>query len=301
MYKVFGLNVLSEIPLPELQPQSVENTELADIFIEINDLSKLWYELSAPQKRFVIKENLVMFQIDDIAIFLIQEGKRIVVSPISKSQEDIIRIYLLGTCMGALLMQRKILPLHGSAVAINGKAYAFVGDSGAGKSTLASAFINRGYPLLSDDVIAISFSHDSQIPLITPSYPQQKLWQQSLNEFGMDSQQYRSIYGRETKFCVPVTNYFSDPLPLAGVFELVKSDEKEIQIHKIDKLKRLQTLYGHTYRNFLIHGLGLMEWHFSTSINIVNQINLYQLCRPTTGFSASQLTALVLDTLEQEE
>ena len=38
--------------------------------------------------------------------------------------------------MGALLMQRKILPLHGSAIAIDGKAYAFVGDSGAGKSTL---------------------------------------------------------------------------------------------------------------------------------------------------------------------
>ena len=36
--------------------------------------------------------------------------------------EDIIRLYILGTCMGAILMQRKILPLHGSAIAINGKA-----------------------------------------------------------------------------------------------------------------------------------------------------------------------------------
>ena len=59
---------------------------------------------------------------------------------------------------GALLMQRKILPLHGSAVAIDGKAYAIVGDSGAGKSTLASAFLNKGYQLLSDDVIAVSLS-----------------------------------------------------------------------------------------------------------------------------------------------
>ena len=50
----------------------------------------------------------------------------------------------LGTCMGALLMQRKIFPFHGSAIAINGKAYAIVGDSGAGKSTLASAFLKKG-------------------------------------------------------------------------------------------------------------------------------------------------------------
>ena len=57
--------------------------------------------------------------------------------------------------MGAILMQRKILPLHGSAIAIDGKAYAIVGDSGAGKSTLASAFLKRGYQLLSDDVITV--------------------------------------------------------------------------------------------------------------------------------------------------
>ena len=53
-------------------------------------------------------------------------------------------------------MQRKVLPLHGSAIAINGKAYAIIGDSGAGKSTLALAFLNRGYRLLTDDVIAVS-------------------------------------------------------------------------------------------------------------------------------------------------
>ena len=52
----------------------------------------------------------------------------------------------------------------------------FVGDSGAGKSTLASAFLNRGYQLLSDDVIPVSLSQN-HIPMVTPSYPQQKLWQ----------------------------------------------------------------------------------------------------------------------------
>ena len=63
--------------------------------------------------------------------------------------------------MGAILMQRRLLPLHGSAIAINGKAYAIVGDSGAGKSTLASAFLNKGYQLISDDVIAVSLSQEN--------------------------------------------------------------------------------------------------------------------------------------------
>ena len=59
---------------------------------------------------------------------------------------------------GCNINAKKNFPLHGSAIAIDGKAYAIVGDSGAGKSTLASAFLNQGYQLLSDDVIAVSLS-----------------------------------------------------------------------------------------------------------------------------------------------
>ena len=113
-------------------------------------------------------------------------------------------------------------------VAIDGKAYAFVGDSGAGKSTLASAFLNKGYQLLSDDVIAVSLSQDEHIPFVTPSYPQQKLWQESLNDFGMETSQLSIRFiDRETKYCVPVSSkFFSEPLPLSRIFELVKTEDE---------------------------------------------------------------------------
>ena len=81
-----------------------------------------------------------MIRIPDTAIFSIQEGKQIIVSPMGNTCEDKIRLYILGICMGALLMQRGILPLHGSAINIDGKVYAILGNSGAGKSTLAAAF-----------------------------------------------------------------------------------------------------------------------------------------------------------------
>ena len=252
------------------------------------------------KKAYCFKENLVMFQIQDIAIFLIQDGKTILFSPLEGYEEDIARIYLLGTCMGSLLMQRKVYPLHGSAVAIDGKAYAFVGESGAGKSTLASAFLNHGYQLLSDDVIAVSLSEMGQ-PYVIPSYPQQKLWQESLNQFGMETGDYKSIYGRETKYCVPVSsNYYSDPLPLAGIFELVKTENNKVDINRVEKLKRFQTLYTHTYRNYLIPQLDLMEWHFNTSASILDQIDVFKLQRPTTGFTAPELVSLILEIINKE-
>jgi hypothetical protein len=299
LYKAFGLSVLSDIQFPELVIMR-EQVEMIDIEIKIEDLTSLYFELSDEPNKFVVKENLVMFQISDIAIFSIQEGKIITVSPMREADRDQIRLLILGTCMSSLLMQRKIFPLHGSAVAINGKAYAFIGDSGAGKSTLASGFLREGYKLLSDDVIAVSLSKDESSPFVTPSYPQQKLWQDSLSTFGMDPNDYRSIFGRETKYTVPVSSkYFTTPLPLAGVFELVKSENKEIEMRKIEKLESISTLFKHTFRNFLLQDLGLMDWHFHTSAEILNTIDLFQLQRPYSESSVTQLVSVILNTINK--
>ncbi|AGK52671.1 aldolase [Bacillus sp. 1NLA3E] len=301
MYKAFGLSITSEILLPEL-PLLGEQIEkgLADVEIEIGDLSVLWAEFDVPNETFVMKENFVLFQIPDIAIFSVQNGSKVIVSPMASSNEDEIRLFILGTCMGAILLQKKILPLHGSAIVIDGLAYAFVGDSGAGKSTLASAFLHRGYQLLTDDVIAVSLSQDG-MPMVAPSYPQQKLWQESLNEFGKQIHQYRPLFERETKFAVPVSSQFtSDTFPLAGVFELVKTESEEIDLRPIKGLGRLHTLYYHTYRNFLLAPLRLMNWHFEMSTQIANQIKLHQLIRPVSHFTAHELPSVILNILQTE-
>src|SRR5690625_2743072 len=117
-----------------------------------------------------------MVRMTDVGNNKIENGKSISVSPFEGSDDGQIRLNILGTCMGVILMQKKILPIHGSCIAIKGKAYEIVGDSGAGKSTLASTFINQGFQLLTDDVIAVKLSEDN-IPIVTPSYPYQKLWQ----------------------------------------------------------------------------------------------------------------------------
>ncbi|WP_096435084.1 aldolase [Alteribacter populi] len=296
VYSAFGLNVSSEYHLPEL-PQSKLENHLADIIIKQSDLTAIWTELAKPNQYFVIKETLVLFQIPEMAIFSIQNGNEILVSPLQEANEDQIRLYLLGTCMGAILMQRKILPLHGSAIAIGRKAYAIVGESGAGKSTLASAFLKKGFSLISDDVIPVTLSKDG-LPLVTPAYPQQKLWQESLESFGMDSKGFTPIVDRETKFAVPIPSQFEiKTLPLAGVFELVKTENHEIELTPVYKLERFHTLYRHTYRNFIVSKSGLMEWHFNTSVNIANKIELFRLERPVTRFTAHDLSSLILSTI----
>ncbi|WNR43814.1 aldolase [Paenibacillus roseipurpureus] len=299
-FQAFGLKIVSDIHLPELLPASDIHDE-EEVIITFGDLTEQWAEQVAPHQTICITEDRVMFRVADTAIYAIQDGKYITVSPVKEAEESKIRLYLLGTCMGIILLQKRILPLHGSAIAINGKAYAFVGHSGAGKSTLASAFINQGYSLLSDDVIPVSFSSAS-IPFVTPSYPQQKLWQESLSHFGMDASQFSPIYQRETKYTVPVVSSFSsEPIPLAAVFELVKSTGDGVNLRPIPHLEGLYRLYNHTYRQSLLGKLGLVDWHFKTSAKLSEYVKIFQLERPVNGFTAGQLVSLVLDTIQKGE
>lgn len=299
LYQAFGLKIVSEIPLPELS-QLNEKKEMADIQIEITDLSERWNEYNEEQqKTIVVEDEVVMFHVPQTAIFSIQAGEKITFSPMPEADENKIRLYILGTCMGALLMQRKILPLHGSVIAIDGKAYALIGDSGAGKSTLASAFLSKGYQLLSDDVVAVSLLNQNTA-IVHPSYAQQKLWQESLNEFGMEIAQYSPLFERETKYAVPVNSqFFPDPLPLAGVIELVKTQGEDIEMTRIEGLARLYKLYRHTFRNSLVSKLGLMEWHFETSSNIASGMEMFQVSRPISRFTAHELVKVILNTIQK--
>jgi hypothetical protein len=298
VYKAFGLKITSDIPLPELIRLN-ERVDIVDLEIKLEDLSKRWSELSNIQNAPLINERFVMFQVPNIATFLIREGSKISVSPINELNEDVIRLFLLGSCMGVILMQRGVFPLHGSAMVINGKAYAIIGESGAGKSTLASAFLDKGYQLLTDDIIAVSLSKDN-IPFITPSYPQQKLWEESINYFGMEKKHYRSIFGRETKYCIPVIGFSFDSYPLSGVFELVKNEKTGCKVTPINGLKGLHTLYKHTYRNYIITPLNLLESHFSFSAKVIDKIDLFRLERPLHHFSVHELTNIILNTIKGE-
>jgi hypothetical protein len=297
VYKAFGLYISSEIRFPEV-PIDLTSFNEINIKIELGDLSE-WWSQKGTEGKFVVLEEMVVFKVKNLAIFSIQEGKRVIVSPLSEWDENKTRLYLLGTCMGVILLQRGMIPLHGSAIVIDGKAYGIVGDSGVGKSTLTTAFIKAGYKFLSDDVIAVSLS-EKNIPFVNPSYPQQKLWQDSLDIFGFDSHQFKPLFDRENKYAVPVEEDFHAlPIPLGGIIELIKKEDGHLEVCRLSNLNEIHTLYKHTFRNFLVHRLSLLDWHFNLSAEIANQIQIHQLKRPLQGVTPEQLVHQVLSLIEE--
>ncbi|MGQ3477923.1 serine kinase [Paenibacillus sp. TY11] len=329
-YTAFGLRIASELNLPELilaAPGAVE-----DVVVRQADLT-VWSD-QLEQANFVMQGERFMFQIPGTAIYAVREGKEIEVSIFPGADPDTVRLFVLGTCMGVLLMQRRILPIHGSAVVIGGRAYAFVGESGTGKSTLAAAFRQAGYQMVSDDVIAVKATASEAI--VYPAYPQQKLGLESLLQLeALRENKYirkrkhmlsltdgnpvmpqygdlRKLAGELNKYAVPaVDEFYNDPLPLGGVFELV-ADSPNYELMRegelvavteqpLNVLECLHILLQHTYRRVTIPRMGLGEWYFDTAARMARKVEGWRVLRDSSAFTASEVVQRVLDIIRKEE
>src|SRR6185437_8241442 len=85
----------------------------------------------------------------------------------------------MGPVQAILWHQRGLLPLHASAISVNGKAVALAGPSGVGKSTLAAALVGN-HAVLADDICIID---PSDRPTMLPSTPRLRLWREALDHF----------------------------------------------------------------------------------------------------------------------
>lgn len=89
--------------------------------------------------------------------------------------EDVVPAALYGTVVAILLAWRGRVPLHASAVEIDGHAVLIAGPSGAGKSTLCHALAHQGGRLVSDDLSALLPATAPGIPLLLPGRSQIRL------------------------------------------------------------------------------------------------------------------------------
>ena len=229
-YFAYGLRISSSIEFPELK---IEKTD-SDIIIDAKT------ENTFPKGELVLDNpnglSLVRYGNQDIGVLLenktlfrVRYGKEIIININSTIDQILLRLLILNQGMGLLLNQRGYLVLHGSAVNINGKAIAFLGRSLRGKSTIAASLNIRGYPLITDDVLAINFNKNE--PQILPSYPRIKLRDDILKLISTNN--LKQIQANQNKYCYNANKNFStNPLPLKNIYLIEKSHKNEINILK---------------------------------------------------------------------
>lgn len=298
IYQLYGLTIQSDLLLPELlYSESLTNTQ-PDVQI---------YAGTVPAEGLTEGKDLGIFlqttpeqlwlAVPGVARFLIRYGREIIYEPLDGADDDSIRVFMLGSCMGALLFQRGFLVLHGNAFEVDGHCVMCVGDSGAGKSTLAAEMMRRGHRILADDVCPV----DAEANAI-PGMPRIKLWQDSADRLGINTSELRPIRPLMEKFNYPLNDSYCDrPLPIHSIYILNSHNEKGFDLERIKGMHKFEPLKVNTYRYAYLKGMELSQQHLQQCGKLAAKIYLSRLYRPKGSFQLEQLADFILEDLNLSE
>lgn len=211
----------------------------------------------------------------NVGRFWVQGGRKVVIEPCSGISESELRVFILGTVFGILCHQRGLLPIHASAVRIDGRAAVFAGNSGMGKSTLAAALGTRGHALMADDVVAI----DPDSLMARPAFPQRKLGLDVMETLAIEQKGLVAIRPNRPKFCVPAPDGFdSSPLPPAAVYILKYTDPKQTSgFEQLNRVKAMAQIHLAIYRRAAGLRIQPHDRQFNTIRGLVQSVPVYML------------------------
>ncbi len=278
-YLAFGLVLQADRQFDEL---ICTNSEKADITILCDKTPKELADAAIDLPALKINENEYFSDIKNVAKFYAGRGELILYEPYGEASWEVIKLYILGSCMGAVLYQRRILPLHGSCIHSAGSALALTGSSGAGKSTIAAMLCSRGCQLLTDDITVIGWEQRYK-PTVYPGYPGMKLWEDALLRIGLGEQKkaLNRFFADMEKYSVDTRGCFYDKaIPLKTIIELIPEKTKEIRLEEIKGGGKLEVIMNNMYRRLFAEAMELQQWCFKSCAELAERVCVYRLYRP---------------------
>ncbi len=172
-------------------------------------------------------------------------------------------VYLVGPVLGYVLRRRGVLSLHASAVVIGDRAVAFCGEAGAGKSTLAATFASAGYPVVTDDVLALGGVES--IPVAQPAGDHLRVWDDSAAFLVGEPDDLPLITPDWEKRALPIEarglSVMRSPVALGAIFlsEPRAADDALPRVGPARGADALMRLAANTTANYLLDGAMRVE------------------------------------------
>lgn len=283
-YKAFGLNIASNFLLEGLLPADGE----PEVYIREG---KVRVDMPGPPGSYgytLVGDDGFAFRVKDIGTFLVMGGTQILAERTEGCEPGAHVLFILGTCMGVLLFQRGLLPVHGSALALEGKHMIVTGHSGAGKSTLTAALIQRGCAFLADDIAALQEDENGE-PWIMPAFPRQKLWRDTAEQIFGSVDSLERIPGIRDKYHVSMDSGFIEaPRRLDALFELSTHLGAEVIVSEVKGPDKLMAVLRNIYRSEFVELMGKQGEHFMRCSALAARIRVFHIERPENGFTVDE-------------
>jgi hypothetical protein len=289
----YGLVLDSELPLldlgPDLGPAAAETPGAEIVTIRRGALAGRPASADPLPLGLWREGDRLGLDVPGTASYLVQGGREVVVDADADADPRTVRLFLLGTVMGGLMMQRGHLVLHGNAFRVGDACAVVVGRSGAGKSTLAAELQRRGLDVLADDVVPVDRDGNA-----LPGYPRIKLWEDAVTRLGVDPAGLERVAQAVDKFQLPIERTWTEPLPLRWVYVLERHEGDDLTITPVGGMETFGLLHEHTYRNELVHGDAVVREHLDLCGRVASLSRISRVTRPARSMTAEATADAIL-------
>lgn len=212
----------------------------------------------------------------DVGRFGVSCGRYIKYQRAPSVDDELLRLFLLGSVLGVLWHQRGRLPLHAGAVAVGERAWAFAGPSGAGKSSLVVTLAASGAGYLCDDVCVTDVA-DAGLARCWPGLARLRVSPQMCRQLDLARDAPLDPFGKHA--LAPPWPRPAQALPLGGIVVLETGEGSELDLVRLGPVDALAVLLAHTYRSEYLPRQRRAP-HFAQCVTLVRTVPVYRLTRP---------------------
>lgn len=169
------------------------------------------------------------------------------------------------------------LNLHASAVAVEGRAVAFLGASRRGKTTLAGAFAKAGYPFLTEDVLDLEPVEGHYI--VRPSRPELRLLGDSAAFLLGDAAPPPEEDDKRSLKSGDALPYRREPAHLGALFVLGPGTAPAPAVERLSPAQALAELIQHAFV-LDVEDRARLRAHFSRIGTLTERVSCYRLDYP---------------------
>lgn len=297
-YSFYGYRLRTCLLLRNFPSLSYAADTSADITMRFGD-SPSKFENAVVRGPFlqIDHEGNVLLSIAAIGRFWIQGGEEIIVTAASEASTVEIETILTSTVAGIVLHQRRQLPVHASAVVVDGKAIVFAGPPAIGKSTIAAAFVGRGdAEFLSDDLCSMRFIQDGVLVNTGPTGL--CLWPDVMQFMDIDREKQIPVRPGHPKCMVPQLPAAATPLGCIVRMHNIRSgnDISIRRVHRIDALMPgKEIVHQHNYA----HSLGSAVSTFTALTGLAQKSHMVHMTYPRSLPMLNEVVDSLLQYLEE--
>ena len=297
-YRLFGLNLASSFPFAS---RLVEAEGPPDITFTCTDEAPVddpWQQTAPVFSTPPMDDGRIRLQVywqegydvvhfTDVADFFVWPD-RIVCHLLDSEYDYAVEIHLLGVVLSYYLERQGTPALHASAVVVDDRTAAFLATNKGGKSTLAANLMQAGYPMLTDDILAV-LVNDGQ-PIGHAGYPQMRMWPDQAAHFVGSAERLEYVHPHLSKRRVPVGDngvgsFCRESRPLARFYvpsrRPVEEHGETVQIHAMSSKEALIELMRQSFLPNIVATVGLHAERLGPLSQIVNNVPVRRIVYPS--------------------